>query len=52
MIRRDLPQVLPSARLLIGVLSSPENFDRRKEVRGTWAQYYKQQSLGLSRQWR
>ncbi len=49
-IRRDFPMVLPSVRLLIGILSSPENFERRQEVRSTWAHYYKQ-SLGLSRQW-
>ncbi len=32
-IRRDLPVLLPSVRLLIGILSSPKNVDRRQEVR-------------------
>lgn len=31
-IRRDLPQLLPNTRLLIGLLSGPGNVDRRKEV--------------------
>ena len=31
-IRPDLPMVLPTVRLLIGILSSPKNVDRRQEV--------------------
>lgn len=31
-IRPDLPPILPTVRLLIGVLSSPKNIDRRTEV--------------------
>jgi len=31
-IRRDLPMLLPSVRLLIGILSGPKNIARRTEV--------------------
>jgi hypothetical protein len=32
-IRPDLPMLLPTVRLLIGILSGPKNIDRRNEVR-------------------
>ncbi len=50
-ISRDYPTVLPSVRLLIGVLSAPKNVDLRNEVRSTWGSLYKS-TLALSRQWR
>ena len=33
-IRPDLPMLLPTVRLLIGILSGPANIDRRNEVGG------------------